>query len=245
MMLKTALSSRLNKRQAVPMSYQFEPVAIANTPYDEKFAVPRQPNLVTADSSSLTLLGDCNRQEIVRGLEGFSHLWLTFVFHQAIKQDWKPMVRPPRLGGNEKVGVFASRSPFRPNPIGLSVVKFESIEFANKQTTIHISGADLVNGTPVLDIKPYLPYADIHSNAEGGYAPAQPKILPVIFSDNAKAQLENHNVPKDFDILIEEILQQQPEPKYHEGEREYGVSLYGVNVRWLRSENALTVLSVE
>lgn len=159
--------------------FEFQSIGRVHSPYKEKFAIPRQPGLVSAAKGHIALLGDCNREEILRGIEGFSHIWLSFVFHQAIKEDWKPMVRPPRLGGNQKVGVFASRSPFRPNPIGLSVVKLDGIEkqTLNNQASqwrVNFSGGDLLDGTPILDIKPYIPYADALPDATGGFASCAP-----------------------------------------------------------------------
>lgn len=217
------------------MSYKFESIGLIRTPYPEKFAVPRQPGLVTAAKAHIDLQGDCNREEIVRGLDGFSHLWLVFVFHHAEKENWKPTVRPPRLGGNQRVGVFASRSPFRPNPIGLSVVELDSIELVGKQWRIHVSGADLVDGTPILDIKPYLPYADSLLQATADYAPAAPAgNSKVSFTEPAQQQLNSLiNSPPDFQELICQVLAQQPQPAYQQGEeRTYGMSLYNYNVKW-------------
>jgi tRNA-Thr(GGU) m(6)t(6)A37 methyltransferase TsaA len=221
------------------MSFTFEPIGFARTPYPEKFAIPRQPGLVTSDHSYLSLTGDFNREEIVRGLEGFSHLWLSFVFHQAIKEQWKPMVRPPRLGGNKKVGVFASRSPFRPNPIGLSVVKLNSIEFSQKECRIYISGADLLDNTPILDIKPYLPYVDSIESAIGGFAKSKPtENSKVCFSAAAQDFIAKnaHSYP-ELEQLIEQVLAQSPEPAYQkDSDRVYGISLYDLNIRWRYSQ---------
>ncbi|GAA5316676.1 MAG: tRNA (N6-threonylcarbamoyladenosine(37)-N6)-methyltransferase TrmO [Candidatus Pelagadaptatus aseana] len=221
------------------MSYEFFPIGTASTPYPEKFSIPRQPGLVTSDQSYIELQGDANREEILRGLENFSHIWVVFVFHHAMRDNWKPMVRPPRLGGNEKVGVFASRSPFRPNPIGLSVLKLKGISSHQGRWRIHIEGADLLNGTPILDIKPYLPYADSLSNAQGGFATAAPERLPVIFSATAEPQLQK--AAGDFiqlRQLIIDVLGQQPQPAYHSDKqkRQYGISLYTLNIRWQYSQ---------
>lgn len=230
--------------------YQFEPVGWIHSPYKEKFAIPRQPGLVTAAQAHITLRQDCNREEILRGLEGFSHLWLVFVFHQAMREQWKPMVRPPRLGGNQKVGVFASRSPFRPNPIGLSVVTLENIRQVNGQWQIHIGGADLLDQTPILDIKPYIPYADAHPDARGNYAAESPATLDrVEFTTAAQTQLAGYGQRyPQLETLIRQVLNQQPEPAYHQGkaaEREYGMSLYDLNIRWLREDGGLRVTSIE
>ena len=160
-------------------SFNFDVIGTIDSPYKEKFAIPRQPGIVTAAQGQLRLTGTANNAELVRGLEQFSHIWLLFVFHGTQAQGWKPLVRPPRLGGNKKLGVLATRSTFRPNPIGMSVVKLDRIEQQNlahnkSQVTLHISGLDLLDGTPIIDIKPYVPYADIIEGAEGGYAQEQP-----------------------------------------------------------------------
>lgn len=155
------------------------------------------------------------------------------------------MVRPPRLGGNEKVGVFASRSPFRPNPIGLSVVKLEGIQNPKGQWCIDISGADLLHGTPILDIKPYIPYADCIDTAVGGFAPEPPQSVEVTFSESAKSQLSIHSNVKDIKLLITQVIAQQPQPAFHEGERTYGVKLYDLNIRWRRLEQCCEVISIE
>lgn len=243
------------------MKYSFDPIGTAHTPYPEKFSIPRQTGLVNSDDSYIELIGEYNREEIVRGLEDFSHLWLSFVFHKAIRDDWKPMVRPPRLGGNKKVGVFASRSPFRPNPLGLSVVKLNHIEWhqssgaTNHQPVcrLHISGADFLNLTPILDIKPYLPYADSIADAQGGYAHTEPnEIANVIFSSLAKKTLVQFtkNQP-NLERLICEVLGQSPEPAYHTSSeaknRIYGTALYDINITWRHQINAqvIEVINIE
>ena len=137
-----------------------QPIAVVHSPYDEKFSVPRQPNLVAQGKGFIRLLPPFNSPDSVRGLEAFSHLWLIFQFHQIPERGWHATVRPPRLGGNQRIGVFASRATHRPNPIGLSKVKLERIEIANGEVYLHLGSIDLVNGTPILDIKPYIAYAD-------------------------------------------------------------------------------------
>lgn len=228
--------------------FEFEPIGVAHTPYKEKFAIPRQPGLATAAKSYISLSGACNREEIVRGLEGFSHVWVIFVFHQAIRADWKPMVRPPRLGGNEKVGVFASRSPFRPNPIGLSAIELDGIEKVDGQWRIHLSGGDLLDQTPILDIKPYVPYADAIIDARGHFAAESPTTNPKIaFNDRASCQLDalKSRYPQ-LKQLIVQVLAQQPEPAYQQSTtREYGVALYDQNIRWHKEGDVMTVISVE
>ena len=140
--------------------FEFRTVGIVRSPFRDKFAVPRQPGLAPAAEARLYLHGECNREDVIRGLADFSHLWITFVFHQVLHRGWKPTVRPPRLGGNRRLGVFATRSPFRPNPVGLSAVELKGIEERERQWCLILGGVDMVDGTPVLDIKPYVPYVD-------------------------------------------------------------------------------------
>jgi len=154
------------------------------------------------------------------------------------------MVRPPRLGGNEKVGVFASRSPFRPNGLGLSVVELINIETSNNQVTLNVRGADLVNNTPIVDIKPYVPYADAIHQAQGGFAPSAPTIVSVNFSDEAKAQLQQIDNQQHLRQLIQEVLGLKPQPAYQNSDREYGVKLGGYNIRWYWDGSKNTVTSI-
>ncbi len=230
-------------------SFEFHPIGILRSPYPEKFAVPRQPGLVTAAAAELHLLGDCNRAEILRGIEGFSHLWLTFVFHQTLGQGWKPTVRPPRLGGNRRLGVFATRSPFRPNPIGLSVVSLEGTEQRGSQWLLKLGGADMVDGTPVLDIKPYVPYVDAIPQARGGFTDelvSEP--VAVRFSTDALAQLAAVESGRpQLKLLIEQLIAQQPQPGYHkpgQGRRSYGMSVYDLNIRWTVAGEGCEVMEI-
>ena len=204
------------------------------TCYDEKFGVPRQSGVVGSAWGKITFHEDYQSADFIRGLDGFSHLWLVFIFHQSANQSpgaVKATVRPPRLGGNEKVGVFASRSPFRPNPIGLSLVKLERIEIiSGKGSVLHVSGVDLVSGTPLLDIKPYIPYCDSVSeqgaeSVRSGYVSGAPENLPVEWSDEVE-------VDEDLKQLITETISLDPRPAYHNDAREYGCLIAGVNVRW-------------
>ncbi|MGB2740393.1 MAG: tRNA (N6-threonylcarbamoyladenosine(37)-N6)-methyltransferase TrmO [Cognaticolwellia sp.] len=227
-------------------------IGTIDSPYKEKFAIPRQPGIVTAAQGQLRLTGAANNLDLVRGLEQFSHIWLLFVFHGTQAQGWKPLVRPPRLGGNKKLGVLATRSTFRPNPIGMSVVKLDRIEHQltdNKQSQVvlHISELDLLDGTPIVDIKPYVPYADIIENAHGGYAQEQPdNNIDVEFSDSAKIALQSYNeqYPK-LKSLIEQVLTQDPRPAYKQknvDDKIYGMTLYDLNIQWQMS--SLTTLDV-
>ncbi len=223
-----------------------------NSPYKEKFAIPRQPGLVSAAKGSITLINQANNEELVRGLAQFSHLWLLFVFHGTQQQGWKPLVRPPRLGGNKKLGVLATRSTFRPNPIGMSVVKLDNIEQINKQIIIHISGFDLLDQTPIVDIKPYIPYSDSIEYAQAGFAQIEPdQVLTVIFTIQAKKDISKYQSKyADLSLFIEQVLSQDPRPAYKKkqvDEKIYGMSLYDLNILWKISpnnENEIEVISI-
>jgi len=232
------------------MTFTFEAVGVIHSPYKEKFAVPRQPGLVPAAEAVLELLPPYNQPEAVRGLEGYSHLWLVFIFNQTMAQGWRPTVRPPRLGGNERMGVFATRSTFRPNPIGLSVVELDRIEHHRGAVRLHLRGVDLVDGTPVLDIKPYIPYADSVPHASALIAASAPNSqMAVDFSDAARQQLHHHQAtyPR-LQSLIEQVLAQDPRPAYRrldDDPKEYAVHLEAFNVRWRISEGRTLVTAIE
>ena len=155
--------------------YQLTAVGHIQSPYKQKFAIPRQPRLVPEAKAKLVFSSDFNREEFVRGLDEFSHIWLLFRFHETADKGYSAMVRPPRLGGNERKGVFATRATFRPNAIGMSAVKLEGIEYKNGQLSLLLSGIDLLDGTPILDIKPYLPYSDAMTDATAGLSATRPE----------------------------------------------------------------------
>lgn len=228
-------------------TFQFETIGIVHSPYREKFGIPRQPGLVDAEAT-LELLPPYNRPEAVKGLEGFSHIWVSFVFHGVKRSEWKPTVRPPRLGGNERVGVFASRSTHRPNPIGLSVVALTGIDCCEGRVELRIKGADLLDGTPVLDIKPYVPYVDSITDARGGFADTAPEAqLEVVFTEQAKVQCKElaDGYPR-LQALICGVLAHDPRPAYQaEAGREYGVNLYDFNVRFRVIGGVAEVLAIE
>ena len=216
------------------------PVAVIRTPFAEKFGVPRQPGLAPSAKGRIVFEREFRNPDMLRGIEGFSHLWLIFGFHLA--KGWSPTVRPPRLGGNERVGVFASRSPFRPNSLGLSVVKFERVEITGDEgPVIHVSGADLVDGTPVFDIKPYVAYSDAIPDATSGFANTAPEVnLTVGFEPGVRETLEKKSA--GLSRLAEEVLAADPRPAFHDDPgREYGVTLSGVNIRFRISQNHCTV----
>lgn len=210
--------------------------------YETKFGVPRQSGLVNAAVSRVVFEPEYRNPDALRGLEDFSHLWLLWEFSEAKRDAWSPTVRPPRLGGNTRMGVFATRSPFRPNPIGLSCVKIEEIRL---QTTdgpvIIVSGADLMNGTPIYDIKPYLPYADCLPEAKGGFTDAvERKRLNVDCSPELLAQ-----IPEAHRATVLEILSQDPRPSYqHDPKRVYGMAYAGMDVRFRVDGDRLTVTEV-
>lgn len=227
--------------QNTPLSLTIAPIGIIQSPYGEKFAVPRQPNLVTQGQAILRLLPPYNSPEAVRRLEQFSHLWLIFHFHQIPERPWHATVRPPRLGGNERVGVFASRSTHRPNPLGLSKVALNNIAIQNGEVELHLGSVDLVNGTPIFDIKPYIAYADSEPSAKSGFAQQKPpQKLTVEFTPKALQAVHSSpnfaffgiSTPLEF---IREVLAQDPRPAYQQGknsDRIYGMHLANHNILW-------------
>ncbi len=231
------------------MQYSFDTIGVIHSCFKEKFGIPRQPGLVQEARAELELLPPYNRPEALRELEGFSHIWVLFVFHGVKRQAWKPTVRPPRLGGNQRVGVFASRSTHRPNPIGMSVVALEGIEQRGERLFLQLSGVDLMDGTPVLDIKPYLPYADALPQARGGFAP-EPQVgaYEVLFSPEAESACQSR--AGDYPHLhafIEEILRHDPRPAYvgdEGGERVFGMRLFDFDLRWRVEGETIHVLAL-
>jgi tRNA-Thr(GGU) m(6)t(6)A37 methyltransferase TsaA len=217
-------------------------IAHIRTPFPEKFGVPRQSGLCAAPAQ-VVFEEPYRAAEAFRGLEGFSHLWLLWEFDKAERQDWSPTVRPPRLGGNTRMGVFATRSPFRPNAIGLSAVKLEGIEYTRKDgPVLHVSGADLMDGTPILDVKPYLAYADSIPDAAGGFT----------------GGLSHRPLTVDFPpMLLEKLppalregaisaLACDPRPRYQsDPDRVYGMAYGGLDIRFMVAEETLTVQAVE
>ncbi len=224
------------------MEFSMEPIARIHTDFSTKFGVPRQSGLVEALEAEIIFEPPYRDPAALRGLEGFSHLWLVWVFHQAAGRPWSPTVRPPRLGGNRRMGVFATRSPFRPNPVGLSAVKLAGIEAAGPSgPVLRVRGADLVDGTPILDIKPYLPYADCIPEASGGFAP-QPALAPLTV-EISPALLER--VPPERREALEAVLAQDPRPRYQaDPERIYGFTFAGLEVRFTAEGDRLTVREV-
>lgn len=214
------------------MSYNVSPVGFVRSCFKEKFAIPRQPQLAPAARGVLELVAPFDGGEAVQGLEQVSHVWLLFLFHQALEDKPRLKVRPPRLGGNASMGVFATRATHRPNGIGQSVVKLDKVETGK----LWISGIDLLDGTPVLDIKPYVPYADIVDIATNDIASAAPQLIPVQWLKTALQQAQSHaeRLGEPLVALIDQCLAQDPRPAYQTPgpEREYGAQFWDVDVRW-------------
>lgn len=229
-------------------TYSFVPIGFVRSPCKEKFGVPRQSGLVSQLSAHIEIVPPYDRDEAFAKLTAFTHIWVISVFHQALRDTWQATVRPPRLGGNKRVGVFATRAPYRPNPLGLSVFPLRRISRADGKLQLHISGCDLVDGTPVLDIKPYLPYADCISEASGGFADEVPRpMLQVVFAAQALQECQTLSAAyPDLCTLLEAILAQDPRPAYQDAVgHSYGLRIYDLNVRFSVSEQTLTVLTIE
>lgn len=212
------------------------------TNFPEKFGIPRQSGLVET-KGKIIFEPEYRTKDAFKGLEKFSHIWILWKFSKSEKENWAATVKPPRLGGNKRVGVFATRSPFRPNPIGLSSVRLERIEYDEKKGTIlYVSGADMLDGTPVYDIKPYLPYTDCHNDAIGGFADEVLEYeLEVEFPEELLVLL-----PTQYRNSIIEILKQDPRPSYiNDKERVYGVSYAGYNIRFNVQDFIVNVIEVQ
>ena len=227
------------------MSQEFSMKVIAriHSDFSTKFGVPRQSGLVDELEATIIFEPEYRNSDALRGLDGFSHLWLVWVFDQAVRKDWSPTVRPPRLGGNQRMGVFATRSPFRPNPVALSSVKLAGIEqTAEHGTVLKIRGADLMDGTPILDIKPYIPYADSHPDAIGGFASAPAgETLEVAIPPEL---LER--IPASRREALRGVLAQDPRPHYQDDpDRVYGFGFAGLEVKFSVDGNQLTVLNIQ
>lgn len=229
----------------------FDTIAIIHSPYKEKFAVPRQPGLVPSAKAELEILPPYDDINAFIGLQEFSHLWLVFIFHKnRPPEKWSPTVRPPRLGGNKRMGVFATRSPSRPNPIGLSLVEFHGIKQIEGKIFLQLSNIDLVDGTPIIDIKPYIPYADAKTDAFAGFAQESPEpLMQVQFSAQALQvlhQVENRH--PELKQLIREVLQQDPRPAYKKNKpdsKTYAVNLSDFNISWINDGQITTVVKIE
>jgi tRNA-Thr(GGU) m(6)t(6)A37 methyltransferase TsaA len=222
------------------------PIGILTSPFKQKFSIPRQPRLAPAATGTIILQPDYDSPEMVRDLETFSHLWLVFGFHENIQQGWQPLVRPPRLGGNKKTGVLATRSTFRPNGLGLSAVKFERVIIENNRASVVVSGIDLLDGTPIYDIKPYIAYSDA-IEAQCGFAPDAPTLSRVEFSPLAIEFVSEHQTPSGFMDLISQVLAQDPRPAYKKNKIDakiYAVHLYDYDVNWQVIDDIIVVTNI-
>ena len=236
---------------------EFKTIARIHTGFPEKFGIPRQSGIVETPGK-IVFEPPYNNPDAVRGLDEFSHIWLIWQFSESVRDDWSPTVRPPRLGGNTRVGVFASRSPFRPNPIGLSLVKLESIEYDHSLgPVLHVTGADILDGTPIYDIKPYLPYSEAKPDAGGGFAHrVMDAGAEVVFAfddgseNGCRADAGSENgcssiTPEDLST-IKKLLAQDPRPRYQDDpERIYGMTYDDWDVKFTAAEGTIRVKSIK
>ncbi len=229
--------------------FDFSPIATVHSCYRTKFGIPRQSGLIAEATGTIELLPPYNQPNTVRGLEEFSHIWVIFVFSENLRDGWKATVRPPRLGGDKRIGVFASRSPFRPMPIGLSAMRLERIEIRPRgKILLHVSGLDLVEGTPVLDIKPYVPYADSIPNAVGGFAPDAPPEAPLTVTIAPDAQKTLDKFSPEFAALCKKVVSADPRPAYQRiPGREYQCYLQDQEIIWTANQDPTqaTILKIQ
>ena len=223
------------------MEHAMKVIARIRSDFPTKFGLPRQSGLADLESV-IVFEPEYRKEEALRGLEGFSHLWLIWEFSEARRDDWSPTVRPPRLGGNRRMGVFATRSPFRPNPIGLSSVKLLGMEKTDEGTVLHISGADLMDGTPIFDIKPYLAFTDSHPDAAGGFADERFDYrLHVEFPEELLAK-----IPENKRTALLSVLEGDPRPQYiRDPERLFGFEFAGFEIRFTVKDGVLYVKEIE
>lgn len=219
------------------------PIARMCSDFPTKFGIPRQSGLVQELRSTIVFEPEFRNADALRGLEGYSHLWLIWQFSETVREDWSPTVRPPRLGGNTRMGVFATRSPFRPNSLGLSCVRLLGVEYTEANgAVIHVAGADLMDGTPIFDVKPYIPYSDCHPDALGGFTDTAGEfLLEVDFPQGLLTQL-----PESKRDAAKAVLSHDPRPSYQrKPDRVYGLSFAGYDIRFRVNGDQLTVVAVE
>lgn len=218
-------------------------IARLRSDFHTKFGIPRQSGMIAALEATIVFEHEYRNPEALRGLEGYSHIWLIWEFSESVREDWSPTVRPPRLGGNKRMGVFATRSPFRPNPVGLSSVRLEKIDMNTPDgPVLHILGADLMDGTPIYDIKPFVPYTDNHPDATGGFTDSKNMwLLNVHFPDELLQQ-----IPQEKREALQLVLSHDPRPSYqHDPERVYGLLFAGFDVRFTVKGDDLFVKEVK
>ena len=224
------------------MKAEIQAIARMKSDFPTKFGIPRQSGLVETLRSTIIFEPEFRNPDALRGIEGYSHLWLIWQFSEAVREGWSPTVRPPRLGGNTRMGVFATRSPFRPNSLGLSSVRLLEVEETKEfGTVLHVGGADLMDGTPIFDIKPYIPYGDAHPEATGGFTThADNFLLDVRFPNELL-----HMIPSEKQTALLGVLSHDPRPSYQKNsDRVYGLSFGGYNIRFLVQDKILTVTEV-
>ncbi len=221
-----------------------KPIAHIRSPFPEKFGIPRQSNILQNLTSTIVFESEFRNADAIRGIEDFDFLWLIWQFSENLDTPWSPTVRPPRLGGNQRLGVFATRSPFRPNAMGLSSVRLVSVEPQSPEgPLLHVSGADLMDGTPIFDIKPYLPYTDAHPDARSGFAPEAPKASLTV--DCSEVLLQK--IPEKLRHSLLDLLAYDPRPSYHhDSNRVYGMKFFEYNIQFIINDNAvLKVLKID
>lgn len=221
---------------------EIKPIATIQTDFQDKFGIPRQSGRVPSLTGRIVFLPEYRNPDVLRGIEGFSHLWLIFDFSKAHREDWSATVRPPRLGGNQRIGVFASRSPFRPNPLGLSCVELVRVEQSEEELALVVAGVDLLDGTPIYDIKPYLPYADCKETAIGGYTEAtQGHRLEVTIPQELLSKL-----PEEKQESVLGCLAEDPRPSYQDDpERVYKMRFAGYDIHFTVKDGQLTVTDIK
>ena len=222
---------------------EIKAIARIHSPFKTKFGIPRQSGVAEAVKAEIVFEPEYRNPDAVRGLEEYSHIWLIWQFSEAVRDTWSPTVRPPRLGGNVHVGVFATRSPFRPNSLGLSSVELERVELTpDRGPVLHVKGADLMDGTPIFDIKPYIAYADSHPEASGGFtARTEFHTLKVVFPETLRTQMSENTK-----TALIQVLSNDPRPQYHDDpERVYGFSFAGFEVKFKVNDDELTVIDVK
>ncbi len=221
--------------------FDIKVIARIRNDFTEKFGIPRQSGLANSVISRIVFEPEYRNDDALRGIEDFSYLWLIWEFSKAVREDWSPTVRPPRLGGNTRLGVFATRSPFRPNPLGLSSVRLLGTERTEEGTVLLVAGADLMDGTPIFDIKPYIPYCDSHPDASGGFTDTvRDFLLDVQFPTQLLCKL-----PKEKHTAVLEVLSHDPRPSYqNDPDRVYGLTFGNFDIRFAVKENTLQVQEV-
>lgn len=227
--------------------YQIEAIGTIRSCFSEKFGIPRQAGLAKDAQAEIHLAREFSRQEMVRDLEQFSHIWVHFIFHKTLKAGWRPTIRPPGLGGQKRVGVFASRSPHRPNHLGFSAVILDRIEEIKQEgIVLHIRGGDFLDGTPVVDIKPYIPYCDAIGDALSGYSGRLSERLQIEFCREADYFCEQYEkrTGRKLKKIIEQVLINDPRPaSQHERKQDFGMLLWDINIRWKVANGVVQVLS--